>query len=118
MNTVNLVGRLATDPRFSEATDDTNPRAWFVLATDKPQTNTADFVPVTCFGRTAECVAEHLNKGRQVAVIAHLQASSWRDGEQTRRSVDVIADRIEFLGRRRLEEKEIAAGEVVDEAPH
>jgi single-strand DNA-binding protein len=49
----------------------------------------------------AEKCAEYLNKGRQVAVTGRLQSRSWEAADGQKRSmVEVVADRVVFLGKR------------------
>ena len=60
---------------------------------------TADFINIVCFNKTAELVANYLAKGRQVAVQGRIQTSSYegQDGNRIYRT-DVVADRVEFIG--------------------
>lgn len=109
MNTVSLVGRLAVQPKHSPQTADSKARSWFVLAVERSQNDQADFIPVTCFGRGAETVAKYVDKGRLVAVSGHIHSSTYDDYGTTRRNVEVIADRVEFLGRRPVADKDVLA---------
>lgn len=102
MNTIHLVGRLANDPTFTPASSDAKSRSWVVVAVNRPTaSDDADFIPVTCFGRTAEVVGQWGEKGRQVVVEGHLRSNAWNDDAgNPRRSLDVIARRFQFLGPR------------------
>jgi single-strand DNA-binding protein len=56
------------------------------------------FVDVVTFAALARSCAEHLTKGRQVAVTGRLELSEWEDGKGQRRSRhEVIADEVSFL---------------------
>lgn len=57
------------------------------------------FVRVVVFGKQAESCSQHLNKGRLVFIEGRLQYRSWeqQDG-QKRSTLDIVADRVQFLG--------------------
>ena len=58
------------------------------------------FVDVTAFGKTAEFVASHFHKGKQIAVTSRLNQDNWEDKEtgQKRSKLTLIADRVGFCG--------------------
>ncbi len=60
---------------------------------------TADFIPITIFGKQAENAANYLSKGSQCAVHGRINTGSYttQTGEK-RYTTDVIADRVEFIG--------------------
>lgn len=111
MNNVVLIGRLARDPdlRFIPSTG--MAVAKFPLAVDRglygekkqeainQGKQTADFINITVFGKTAELCANYLTKGRQCAIQGRIQTGSYttQTGEK-RYTTDVIADRVEFIG--------------------
>lgn len=98
MNSIQLIGRLTADPTVHDT--DTHQVTRFRIAVNRPGTEQADFLPVVTFGSTAKAVAEHLSKGRGVAVTGRLQSSDWTDREGQRRyTVEVVAASVEFLGR-------------------
>lgn len=102
MNLVVLIGRLTKDPevRYTQKGDAV---AGFTLAVDRPFKNAAgereaDFVPVVVWRKLAEHCANHLNKGRLVAVQGRLQIRSYEDREGTRRkATEVVAETVKFL---------------------
>ncbi len=56
---------------------------------------------MTCFGALAESVAQYLEQGRQVGVSGRLELDEWETDAGERRSRHkVVADEVEFLGRR------------------
>jgi len=98
MNSVSLTGRLTKDPevRYSQAN---MAIARFTLAVDRPmKKDEADFIPVTCFGKTAELVEKYIQKGRLVGVTGRIQTGSYEKDGRKVYTTDVIADRVEFLG--------------------
>jgi single-strand DNA-binding protein len=60
------------------------------------------FLTVVVWGKQAETAAQYLDKGSPVLVEGRLQTRDWetRDG-QKRNVVEVVAERLQFLGRGR-----------------
>ncbi len=86
MNTVTLIGNLATDVEVRDVGDDKKV-ANFLLAVDRPAADSdADFVRITAWNRQAEVCAEFLAKGRRVAVEGRLRTSSWEDADGKKRT--------------------------------
>lgn len=97
MNSVAVIGNLATDVELRELAEDRKV-ASFLLAIDR-NAEEADFVRVAAWNRQAELCDQYLSKGRRVGVEGRLRSSSWEDGEGKRRnSVEIVASRVEFLG--------------------
>lgn len=98
MNSITLVGNLATHPsaRKLSTTDVCRLR----LAVDRRSKAEALFVDVDTFGPLAETCAQHLTKGRLVAVHGRLDHETWEsiNGEPRSRYY-VVASTVEFLDR-------------------
>jgi len=63
---------------------------------DKP-----NYFDVTVWGAQGENCANYLSKGRPVAVDGRLDWREWEDKDNNKRqSVEIIADRVQFLGGR------------------
>lgn len=116
MNSVQLIGRLTHDPEPHAIPNGTQ-LTTFRLAVDHPRRQAANFVTVKTWGRLAEVAAEHLARGRRVAVWGSLEHEEWTtaDGERRDRLV-VVGSRVEFLDpppaggiKRRAEADEAAA---------
>jgi len=123
MNHVILIGRLTRDPEL-RYTPNGVAVANFTLAVDRPFTNQAgereaDFIPVIVWQKLAETCANHLHKGRLVAVDGRLQIRSYetQDG-QRRRIAEVVAANVQFLDRgneaRRTPSTEVG-GDIADD---
>ena len=96
MNNLTIVGRLATDVRLD--TPKGKPIATFRVAVDRAGADGADFIPVKCFGPSAENHAKYLTKGRQVAITGRISQSQWTDESGNRRErLECIAQRIDYL---------------------
>jgi single-strand DNA-binding protein len=81
------------------------PVATFTLAVDRPFTSQSgqretDFIDIVTWRKLAENCAQHLSKGRLVAIEGRLQVRSYQtqDG-QKRRAAEVVADNFHFLDR-------------------
>lgn len=116
MNHVILIGRLTRDPEL-RYTPNGVAVANFTLAVDRPYTNQAgereaDFIPVVVWQKLAETCANHLHKGRLVAVDGRLQIRSYeaQDG-QRRRVAEVVAANVQFLDRAGEARRGAPAGE-------
>lgn len=106
LNKVLLIGNLTRDPEVRYLQSGT-PVATFGLATSRAYTTQAGekkeevcFVRVVVWGRQAELCGEYLTKGRLVFVEGRLQYRSWEAEGQKRNTLEVRADRVQFLGPR------------------
>lgn len=104
LNRIVLIGRLVKDPEL-RYTPAGLPVAGFRIAVDRPfvgQTGErqTDFIDIVVWRKLAETVANHLQKGRLVAVEGRLQIRSYQttDG-QKRQAAEVVADNVQFLDR-------------------
>ena len=104
MNSVNLIGNLATDVELKDVGPEKRV-ATFLLAVDRPSRDGgADFVSVSAWDRQAELCGEYLAKGARVGVDGRLRSRSWEDAEGKRRSaIEIVANRVEFLDSRSRE---------------
>jgi single-strand DNA-binding protein len=95
MNTVHLIGRLATDVDVKEV-DGGSRVSSFVLAVDRNEEE-ADFFRIKAWNYQAEAAGERLSRGRRIAVEGTLRQDVYeKDGEE-RKAVSVVAKRIEYL---------------------
>ena len=105
-NTVIMTGNLTRKPELRYTPKGTG-IADFGLASNRRYKQGDDlkeevcFVDVTVFGSTAVAVASHLDKGRKVLVEGRLQFRSWEtEAGQKRSKLEVVAERVNFLGSR------------------
>lgn len=98
MNTVNLIGNLATDVDLREVGDGKKV-ASFLLAVGRGGRDAgADFVGVSVWDRQAELCSEYLSKGRRIGLDGYLRSRSWEEEGKRRRVIEVVARRVDFLG--------------------
>lgn len=104
LNRIILIGRLVADPTL-RYTQSGIAVTTFTLAVDRAFANQqgereADFIDIVVWRRLAETCANHLFKGRLVAVEGRLQIRSYDDQNGIRRkAAEVIADNVRFLDR-------------------
>ncbi|MGI6640911.1 MAG: single-stranded DNA-binding protein [Limnochordia bacterium] len=114
LNRIILIGRLVADPQL-RYTQTGIAVANFTIAVDRPFLTQAgeretDFIDIVSWRKQAETVANHLSKGRLVAVEGRLQVRSYDDQNGIRRkAAEVVADQVRFLDRARN------GGSVVDD---
>ena len=110
MNSVSLIGNLATDVDLKDVGPEKKV-ATFLLAVDRPGRDAgADFVSVSTWDRQAEVCGEYLAKGSRVGVDGRLRSRSWEDAEGKRRSaIEIVANRIDFLDSRSRDESPFEA---------
>ena len=98
MNSVNIIGRLTSDPSLTYSQSGVA-LCKFTLAVDRPfsKDKTADFLPCLCFKATAENTANFLSKGSKAAVTGSIQTSTWEKDGVKHYKTEILADRVEFL---------------------
>jgi single-strand DNA-binding protein len=97
MNSVHLIGNLATDVELRDVAEEKKV-ASFLLAVDRgSRDGGADFVWVSTWDRQAELCSEHLAKGSRVAIDGRLKSRTWEQDGKRRDAVEVVARRVEFL---------------------
>jgi single-strand DNA-binding protein len=123
LNKIFLIGNLTRDPQLRYAPSGTAV-ATFGMATNRNYvTQTGEkkqetcFVSVVVWGKQAELCNQYLTKGSAVFVEGRLQYRSWQgqDG-QKRSTLEVRADRVQFLNRAKGPVDETAAQQAADTA--
>jgi len=110
MNSVTVIGNLGRDPEsialpsgtqvvnFSLAVNDVYKNA------EGEKVEKTNWIQVKAFGRLAETVAAHLQKGSRVGIHGRLNYEEWETDGQKRNALKVIADRIDFLSWRTVQD--------------
>lgn len=101
MNKVMLLGRLVRDPeiRYSAGAE-SKAVAKFTLAVDRrfkrEGEQSADFIPCTAFGKSAEFVEKYIRKGQKIAVEGHWQTGSFEKNGTKYYNNDCIIEAMDF----------------------
>lgn len=96
-----LIGRLTRDPELRH-TSNSIPVCNFTLAVERNYTNQqgerdVDFIDIVTWRKLAETCAQHLGKGRLVAVQGALQIRKTETNGKTYVNPEIIADNVRFL---------------------
>ena len=104
LNSVSLTGRLTTSPELRSTASGTSVATLRVAFNTRQKSPTGEwgekgnFINVTVWGGQADACAKFLVKGSPLAVSGRLEYREW-EGEQGKRSVvEVIAEKVRFLG--------------------
>lgn len=119
LNKVLLIGNLTKDPELRYTPNGTAVTNLRIAVNRRFKDRTGElkedtcFVTVTAWDKQAEICNQYLQKGRQIFVEGILQSRSWETTDKQKRStIDVRAERIQFLGGPKGTE---ATGEVAQE---
>lgn len=120
LNKVLLIGNLTKDPELRYTPNGTAVTNLRIAVNRRFKDRTGElkedtcFVTVTAWDKQAEICNQYLQKGRQIFVEGILQSRSWETTDKQKRStIDVRAERIQFLGGPKGE----GAGDAAPEAP-
>lgn len=93
MNSINLVGRLTTDPELKQ-TQSGKSVCSFTLAVSRPRVkDTTDFINVVTWNQSAEYLANYGRKGNLVAVTGVLTSRKFDDKDGNHRTAfEVVCD--------------------------
>ncbi len=105
LNKVLLIGNLTKDPELRYTPNGTAVTNLRIAVNRKFKDRTGElkedtcFMTVTAWDKQAEICNQYLQKGRSIFVEGILQSRSWETGDgQKRSTIDVRAERIQFLG--------------------
>ncbi len=105
LNRVFLMGNLTRDPELRYIPSGTAVATFGLAVNTVYTTPTGErkedvcFVRIVVWGKQAEQCTQYLSKGRPVFVEGRLIYRSWEKDGQTRTTLEVRADRVQFLGR-------------------
>jgi single-strand DNA-binding protein len=100
-NRVVLAGNLTRDPEL-RFTNDGIPVCSFGIAVNRVRSRSeeVDFFNISAWRELGETIANYKKKGDPILIEGRLQYRTWEAQDGSKRSaVDVVADRVEFLGR-------------------
>jgi single-strand DNA-binding protein len=108
INRVVMTGNLTRDPELRSTSGGTSVCSLRIACNTRRKDQTTgdwvdkpNFFDVTVWGAQGENCARFLSKGRPVAIDGRLEWREWQDKEgNTRQSIDIIADAVQFLGSR------------------
>lgn len=104
LNKVILIGNLTRDPELRYTPSGLAIAKFGLAVNDKFKQGDewkekVNFIDIVVWGKQGENCSEYLAKGRSVCVDGRLQYSSWETEEGQKRSkIEVVAERVVFLG--------------------
>ncbi len=99
MRTIQLVGRLTTDPDF-KVVGEKGLCEFSVAVTDEFDRDKAHFYQVKAWGKRGEVIANNFTKGKEIALTGKLDHERWEaDGQKKSRHV-VNLDNFGFVGKK------------------
>lgn len=101
INKIIIQGRLTADPEMRKTTNEISVCNFSIanetLSSDGEKK--VDFYKVVAWKHTAEIVFQYFSKGRPILIDGHLTVNEYSDKNgNSRRSVEIIAERIYFVG--------------------
>ena len=96
MNSVNIIGRLTRDQELRKTANGRSVTN-FCLAVNRANEG-ADFIDCVAWNQTADLACKYLSKGSQIGVTGRLQTRTYDKDGHTRKVVEVVMERMQFLG--------------------
>lgn len=103
MNRVIIMGRLASDPELRTTANGISVARFTVAVSryTKDSRGQTDWIDCVAWRGTAEIVERYFSKGKQILVEGSIKTGTYDDKNgNKRKSVDVVAERVEFCGSR------------------
>lgn len=98
MNTCSLIGRLTKENELRYSASGTAVLHNSLAVNRKFKKDETDFITLLAFSKTAELMANHLNKGDQVGIEGHIQTGSYEKDGKKIYTMEVVVDSITFVG--------------------
>jgi single-strand DNA-binding protein len=105
INSVHIIGRLTRDPQLRALPSGMSICDLGIALNERYKASGSEqweervhFIDVTVFGGQADACDQYLSKGRQVGIQGRLRYSTWEKDGQKRSKLDVVANKVQFLG--------------------
>jgi len=110
MNNVTLIGRLVRDNEIRTSENGTTILRNAIAVERRFKKNgeqTADFINILAFGKTAEFINTYFAKGNKLAIIGRIQTGSYENKEGAKvYTCEVVIDNVEFVESKSMTERE------------
>ena len=111
MNSINITGRLTTDPELRSLASGENVCKLRLAVEGLAPGRETGYLNVACFGKPGEAAARVLAKGWLVAVDGRLSYHEWESEEGSKRHDYEVVGNVEFLAAPRGESSEAPQAE-------
>lgn len=113
LNKIILQGNLTKDPELRYTAKNTPVCSFTLAVNDDFGREKSCFANCVAWSKSGEFVSQHFHKGDQMLVEGRLDQRSYTDKDGTKRTAyEVIADKIQFCGKRSSEAKEAKLTEI------
>lgn len=100
LNNTTLIGRLTHDIELEYVGKENTPRVNTTIAVQRTK-ESADFIPLTFLGKTAENIAQFGHKGMLLGITGAVQRDTWvNDDGATKSKIYVMVNRCVFLSKK------------------
>ena len=96
INNATLTGRLVREPETRYSQNGTQITT-YTIAVNRSYEDNADFIKITCFGKSAEFAEKYFTKGMLVGVTGRIATNSWQDDDVWHNDFSIVADSQHFL---------------------
>lgn len=104
MNLCILKGNLTKQPELKYTTSNTAVAKFTVAVARMKKDDGADFINCVAFGKTAEIIANNMDKGSPILIEGRIQTGSYDNKEGNKvYTTDVIVNRFEFISGKKQE---------------
>lgn len=105
MNNVSLIGRIANDLELKTTQSGKSVLSFDLAVPTWNKDAPPDYIPVVCWGKTAEFAHLYLGKGRQIGVTGAITTRKYTDKDGiNRKVVEITADNIDFADSKKDEQ--------------
>lgn len=115
MNKTLFIGRPTNEPEIMFGSNQ-KPVARFTLAVDRiykrSNEESADFIPIVAFGKTAELTEKYIKKGRKICVAGSLRNNNYEKDGVKHYGFQIVAEQIELLDKKEVPSEESNAGNI------
>lgn len=103
MNTVTLMGRIASDLELKR-TQNGKVMMSFMLAVSH-QKDTTDFIRCTAWGKSAEFISRYFAKGSMIALLGYIRAGTYTDRDGNSKYImNVVVEKSFFTGEKKVQQ--------------
>ena len=105
MNSVCIIGRVTRDPEVRET--NTGIKVAVTSVALDGANDTVSFIPVVCYGGSADIMSKYVRKGHLVGVSGRLNQRTYKNGEGENKSViEVICDNLQLCEKKPAEKSD------------
>lgn len=97
MNSINIIGRLTSDPELKYTSKEKKAVVNFSIAYNASEDHT-DFFNVVAYDKTAEAICKYVKKGNQIGVSGRLTTRTYEVESGKRTVTEIITNSITLLG--------------------